>query len=93
MIRVVQQGAAWSVVRDGQLMREGAGAAVHKTREQAERHAARLAAKWHEPVHGTEGAAPSVPAPSSPVGDDDQALQRIETSAASPVVTPGPNDD
>ena len=48
MIRVVQQGAAWTVVRDGQLMREGAGAAVHKTRELAVRHAARLAAKLQE---------------------------------------------
>lgn len=84
MIRVVQQGAAWTVVRDGQLMREGAGAAVHKTREQAERHAARLAAKLHEPVQATQAAASSA----SPVADADRALQRIETSAASPVVTP-----
>lgn len=57
MIRVVQQGAAWTVVRDGQLMREGAGAAVHKTRELAERHAARLAAKFQEELQGV-GAAP-----------------------------------
>lgn len=92
MIRVLQQGAAWTVVRDGQLMREGAGAAVHKTREQAERHAARLAAKLHEPVHGTQAAASSAAATSSPVEGEDQALQRIETSAASPVVTPEPPD-
>jgi hypothetical protein len=92
MIRVVQQGAAWTVVRDGQLMREGAGAAVHKTREQAERHAARLAAKLHEPVHGAQGAASIAAATSSPVADADRALQRIETSAASPVVTPEPPD-
>lgn len=51
MIRVVRQGAAWTVVRDGRLMREGAGAAVHKTRELAEQHAARLAAKLQEEVH------------------------------------------
>ena len=48
MIRVLQQGAAWTVVRDGQLMRDGAGAAVHKTRELAEQHAVRLAQKLHE---------------------------------------------
>ena len=48
MIRVLQQGAAWTVVQDGKLLREGAGAAVHKTREQAEQHAARLAAKLHD---------------------------------------------
>jgi hypothetical protein len=51
MIRVVQQGAAWTVVRDGRLMREGAGAAVHKTRELAEQHAARLAEKLQEELH------------------------------------------
>ena len=48
MIRVVQQGAAWTVVRDGRLLREGAGAAVHKTREEAEQHAVRLAEKLQE---------------------------------------------
>ena len=48
MIRVLQQGAAWTVVQDGKLLREGAGAAVHKTREQAEQHAARLAAKLQD---------------------------------------------
>ena len=51
MIRVVQQGAAWTVVRDGRLMREGAGAAVHKTRELAEQHAARLAEKLQDELH------------------------------------------
>jgi len=50
MIRVVRQGAAWTVVRDGRLLREGAGAAVHKTRELAEEHARRLAEKLHEEV-------------------------------------------
>jgi hypothetical protein len=50
MIRVIRQGAAWTVVQDGRLLREGAGAAVHKTREQAEEHAARLAAKLHDEV-------------------------------------------
>lgn len=60
MIRVVQQGAAWTVVRDGQLMREGAGAAVHKTRALAELHAARLAAKFQEEWQGG-GAAPEQP--------------------------------
>lgn len=56
MIRVVQQGAAWTVIRDGQLMREGAGAAVHKTRELAERHAARLAAKFQDEWQGVVAA-------------------------------------
>ncbi|HTV00670.1 MAG TPA: hypothetical protein VMF13_09045 [Luteitalea sp.] len=56
MIRVLQQGAAWTVVQDGKLLREGAGAAVHKTREQAEQHAARLAAKLHDELQqSTEG--------------------------------------
>ena len=63
MIRVIRQGAAWTVVQDGRLLREGAGAAVHKTREQAEEHAARLAAKLQDEVQpppvddepGTEG--------------------------------------
>jgi hypothetical protein len=50
MIRVIRQGAAWTVVQDGRLLREGAGAAVHKTREQAEEHAARLAAKLNDEV-------------------------------------------
>jgi hypothetical protein len=50
MIRVIRQGAAWTVVQDGRLLREGAGAAVHKTRAQAEEHAARLAAKLHDEV-------------------------------------------
>lgn len=50
MIRVVRQGAAWTVVRDGRLLREGAGAAVHKTRALAEEHARRLAEKLHEEV-------------------------------------------
>lgn len=50
MIRVMRQGAAWTVVRDGRLLREGAGAAVHKTREMAEEHARRLAEKLHEEV-------------------------------------------
>lgn len=62
MIRVLQQGAAWTVVRDGRLMREGAGAAVHKTRELAERHAARLAVKFHEELQGP-GAGPVYPDP------------------------------
>ena len=48
MIRVIQQGGAWSVVRDGILIREGAAAAVHKTRELAEFHAARLAIKLRD---------------------------------------------
>jgi hypothetical protein len=48
MIRVIQQGGAWSVVRDGILIREGAAAAVHKTRELAELHAARLAIKLRD---------------------------------------------
>lgn len=56
VIRVVQQGAAWTVVRDGRLMRQGAGAAVHKTRELAERHAVRLAEKLRGRVHGPGGA-------------------------------------
>lgn len=65
MIRVVQQGAAWTVVRDGQLMREGAGAAVHKTRELAERHAARLAAKFREEWQGVgKTTAEDAPGPS-----------------------------
>ena len=63
MIRVIRQGAAWTVVQVGRLLREGAGAAVHKTREQAEEHAARLAAKLQDEVQsppvddepGTEG--------------------------------------
>lgn len=50
MIRVVRQGAAWTVVRDGRLLRDGAGAAVHKTRALAEQHAMRLAQKLHDEV-------------------------------------------
>jgi hypothetical protein len=57
MIRVIRQGAAWTVVQDGRLLREGAGAAVHKTREQAEEHAARLAAKLHDEVQPAEAEA------------------------------------
>ena len=56
MIRVIRQGAAWTVVQDGRLLREGAGAAVHKTREQAEEHAARLAAKLHDEVQAVPAA-------------------------------------
>lgn len=59
MIRVIQQGAAWTVVQDGKLLREGAGAAVHKTREMAEQHATRLAAKLRDEVQ--------------PPADDDRA--------------------
>ena len=55
MIRVVQQGAAWTVVRDGRLVREGAGAAVHKTRDSAERHARRLAEKLDDELHLPSG--------------------------------------
>ncbi|WP_239492472.1 hypothetical protein [Luteitalea sp. TBR-22] len=44
----MRQGAAWAVVRDGRLLREGAGAAVHKTKASAEEHARRLAAKLDE---------------------------------------------
>jgi electron transfer flavoprotein alpha/beta subunit len=60
MIRVMQQGAAWTVVRDGRLMRDGAGAAVHKTRELAVQHALRLAEKSREEVRvpGESGAGP-----------------------------------
>jgi len=48
MIRVIQQGGVWSVVRDGILIREGAAAAVHRTRELAEMHALRLAIKLRD---------------------------------------------
>ncbi len=65
MIRVVRQGAAWTVTRDGRLMREGVGAAVHKTRELAEQHAARLAEKLQEEVWLADGD-PPVPDGSSP---------------------------
>lgn len=71
MIRVIQQGAAWTVVQDGRLLREGAGAAVHKTRELAEQHAARLAAKLHDELQAQPDDQQN-----GPSGDDQQTGPR-----------------
>lgn len=50
MLKVIRQGAGWSVMRNGRLVKNAISSGVHKTKDSAVRHARRIRKETGEEI-------------------------------------------